>query len=273
MDRDTALLGIRWRMALERYIADYAEPGSPSGYYSLRTSRKFKNKRGREFKPDPRHGTVWASLVAFAHDLEKSVTHTWAGKERLKQLSGLSATTYSEVLDDLEAMSFITIGRRLNQTNQINLHLVPVDPENPKDYVIQPVTIATEELGFYVCQAAKARGESFTNEAAPDLPDEVGEVMKLLRDVFTEHPSFTTSRQRAALQRYISGCIKMANYVEFRCFYVLHGVLSDASPDGLNVIEKIGHSKSLGAYIQTCFPTWLVDFNAKHSTDKVIDSL
>ena len=109
MDKDTAQLMLRWTMALERHIADYSEPPSSHVYYSVRTPMKFPNKNGRDFEPNVKHKLVWACLLITAHDLRKSVTHTWQGKETLKQMAGMSRTMFSETLDDLQDLGFVTI--------------------------------------------------------------------------------------------------------------------------------------------------------------------
>src|ERR1700722_12154179 len=176
MDRDTAQMWVRWTMALERHIADYSEPPSPRGYYSVRTANKFPNEHGRDYEPGIRHKTVWMCLLAFAHDLGKSVTHTWQGKETLKQMAGMSGTMFSETLDDLKTLGFVTITPRMNTTNQINLHLVPVQRGHEENHVVESVSIAEEDMGIYICQAALARGESVSTAQDSGDIDDVAEV-------------------------------------------------------------------------------------------------
>jgi hypothetical protein len=274
MDRDNVLLQVRWRMALERYIADYSEPPSANGYYSIRTPRKLRNRLGREFKPGDKHLLVWSALVLLAHDLTKSVTHTWIGKETLKQLSGQSGTLYSETLDDLEAVGFVTIDRRLNQTNQINLHLVPVEKGHEKDYVVEPVSIAPEDLGIYVCEAARKRGESVSIPADDESDNDVhavAQVVKLVESAFPEHPNFTNKRQRDALSRYASGWIKIAGSGE-DCHAALWEILADRSEAGLATYSNIAVSNSLGAYITKAFPAWWDAYAARQQNADVIDT-
>jgi len=70
----------------------------------------------------------------------------------------------------------------MHATNQINLHLVPVKPGKEKDYFVEPVSIAPEDMGIYVCQAAIARGHSTSANQAREEVDinDVLEVVKLL---------------------------------------------------------------------------------------------
>jgi hypothetical protein len=271
MDRDFPQLQVRWTMALERYIADYAEPTSPNGYYSVRSARKMCNRLGRSFEPDARHQNVWKTLLIFAHDLRKSVTHTWVGKETLKQLSGMSGTALRDTIMDLQAMGFITISRRVNQTNQINIHLVPIERGHERDYVVEEVSIAPEDLGIYICQAARDRGESFDTGESAD-PEESVVIVRMLEDVFPLHPSFETARQKAALSRYITGCVSIAGPSQ-RCFDVLSSILSDQTAAGQTVVDKIEASASLGAYLQKCFPGWLAAYNSQRVNDDVIATI
>jgi hypothetical protein len=55
------------------------------------------------------------------------------------------SATAAATLADLKEMGFITIQRRFNATNLINLHLVPLLKGREVDYVIEPVSIVEED--------------------------------------------------------------------------------------------------------------------------------
>ena len=269
MDKDTAQLIVRWTMAFERHIADYSEPPSPQGYYSVRTAKTFRNKHGRDFEPSVKHKVVWMCLLAVAHDLGKSVTHTWVGKETLKQMAGMSGTMFSETLEDLRVLGFVTITSRMNKTNQIDLYLVPGQKE--KEYDVEPVSIAREDMGLYVCKAA-LRGQS-EDETSNDggIDDAVDEIVRMVEFNFEGHPSFDNPRQRAAMARYIARCIEVAGS-SAECDACLRSVFSDYSPKGNARFDSVAAATSLGAYIADAFPGWWSAYTRQRN-DEVVSTI
>lgn len=150
----------RWVLAYENHTAERVEPGTANGYYSLRKPRKFRRPDGSESTPNVGHAHVWSALVSSAHDLTKSVTHTWVGKETLMQKSSMNERTFTETLNDLIAIGLVRLNPRgPKRMSGLRLHLVPLTP-GQKNYVIESVSIAPEDMGFYVCKAAVLRGQS-----------------------------------------------------------------------------------------------------------------
>lgn len=269
MDKDTARLIVRWTMAFERHIADYSEPPSPQGYYSVRTAKTFRNKHGRDFEPSVKHKVVWMCLLAVAHDLGKSVTHTWVGKETLKQMAGMSATMFSETLEDLRVLGFVSITPRMNSTHQINLYLFPGQKE--REYDVEPVSIAREDMGLYVCKAAVLRGQSEDEPSDEGGIDAVSAIVRMVEFFFEGHPNFDNPRQRAAVARYIARCIEVAGSAE-GCDACLRSVFSDYSPKGHACFQSVAAATSLGAYIAEAFPGWWAAYTSQRN-DEVVSTI
>jgi hypothetical protein len=179
---------------------------------------------------------------------------------------------FSEILDELQGVGFVTVTPRMNTTNQINIHVVPVKRGQEKDQVAEPVSVAPDDMGIYVCQAARARVESASGVQTSGGIDEVLEVVTLLEYFFPEHPSFKTDRQRAALSRHAAGWIRVAGS-GIGCHAALKAVFSDESEAGFALYDHVGTSDSFGAYITTAFPSWWATFSGQQPDAEVIAAL
>jgi hypothetical protein len=255
MDKRQSLYLDRWKQALENHIAERGEPRG-SGYYSLRHPNKLRRQDGSEYTPSIAHAHIWMVLCNSAHDLTRSVTHTWQGKEMLMQKASTTEFILDSTIDDLIDMGFVRRRRRgPNRTLELELHLVPLAPGEEND-VVDPVSIAPEDMGFYICKAAIAKGES--NAA--------------LEHYFPEHSSLKTSTKRIALTRSAAEWSKAAGSGR-DCYAALKTILTDESEGGFSTFSNLATSTSLGAYITAAFPSWLAKYNATIKDAEVIASI
>jgi hypothetical protein len=118
------------------------------------------------------------------------------------------------------------------------------------------LSVAREDMGFYLCKAATARGEHFLKTKEPgEVPEDTWKVVRILEIRFSEHRSFSTSKKKTALTAHIVKCIRIAGSVR-DCYDVILRILSDESAAGVVRIDKIGNARNLGAYIEASFPGW-----------------
>jgi hypothetical protein len=257
MDEQTLMYARRWGLAFEQVAATRSEPtgSGNSGYYSNRAPRTYRRPNGHEFELDSRHHSAWVALVNRALDLSMSRATTWVGLESLSQESSLSSSVLSTVLRDLRDVGLIhRKSRGKDNTTETRMFLFPLASDQTDAEEVFPVSIAKEDMPYYICQAALERRDKLSGKSEEE-PEDLYRIVDTLRDAFPAHPSLATRGTVADLKKCLMPCVELAGSVQ-RCFTVLHGVLSTESPEGMEVVDRIGRSNNLGAYIRTAFRGW-----------------
>ena len=262
MDEQTVLYLRRWSLAFEQVAATRSEPSGSkkSGYYSNRTARKHRRPNGHEFELDSRHQSVWCALANRAFDLSMSRATTWVSLEALSQESSLSSAALSAVHRDLIDVGLIRRKTRgHNTTSETTMFLFPLDADqNDPDEVI-PVLIGEDNMPYYICQAALERKGKHSEKRVDEESEGLQRIVNLLREAFPKHQSLSNQKTEASLKADLTECVTSAG-TERRCYDVLRHVLSKESPEGLRVVELLGASGNLGAYIRHCFSAWYKEF-------------
>jgi hypothetical protein len=194
MDEETLLYLRRWYLAYEQVAATRSEPKS-GGYYSNRTPRKHRRPNGHEFELDSRHHSLWVTLTNRAWDLSMNRAQTWVGLETLSQESGLGSSTLGKVLRDLGAVGLVRRkSRGKGMTPETRMFLLPLAPDQDDVEEVLPVSIAKEDLPYYICQAALDRKDKLSEKSLEEEPEDLYRIVDVLRDAFPGHQSLFTPK-------------------------------------------------------------------------------
>lgn len=252
MDRELMQYQDRWLLSFENFCASRCEPGK-SSYYSRRVPKTIHKPNGAEVKIKESHRLLWTLLVMKALDLSQSVTTIWLGREKISQLTGLSAEAVAKGMSDLAELGWI--GKKQlahKRPNQITIYLTP-QPVGTEP-VAEPVSLADEDMGFYTSQATLRNLQMGDNT---EEPEEFGQIVELLEGQFPGHRSFSTPVLAKFLRKHLLRCVVMSHTV-YRCYEVLRLTIdSTAAHAGRQAFEQMRDSHDLGKHIEASFPVWL----------------
>lgn len=250
----------RWSISFENHTATRREPNGVNSRYSLRTPITHKFADGSKIILKSNHRLLWNTLLLFAHDLTVTPAKTLVGREALSLETGLSADMIGDCLDDLEELGWIRRQKRKGTSNLTSLYLTPIEDQDNLPAEV-PVSVAEEDIGAYVCQAAK----SWTGVISKDsLPEHFDALMGLVTAILSDHPFLKRKDATRLLTASLLKCVRAAGSVH-HCHVVLHSILWPSLEKMLPVFTAIERAKNLALHIEQQFPTWLAMYTPETS--------